>query len=130
MQGKCVREDKLKRLKHIVNALIWTLAGLYFALIILLHIPAVKGFIGQEASHVLAEKLGTKVEIGKIDLGFLNRLIIDDIVVYDQYGQKLLSSSRASVKIEILPLLEGRISVSSAQLFGAMVNTYRHTAET
>lgn len=130
MQGKCVREDKLKRLKHIVNALIWTLAGLYFALIILLHIPAVKGFIGQEASHVLAEKLGTKVEIGKIDLGFLNRLIIDDIVVYDQYGQKLLSSSRASVKIEILPLLEGHISVSSAQLFGAMVNTYRHTAET
>ena len=114
MQGKCVREDKLKRLKHIVNALIWTLAGLYFALIILLHIPAVKEFIGQEASHVLAEKLGTKVEIGKIDLGFLNRLIIDDIVVYDQYGQKLLSSSRASVKIEILPLLEGRISVSSA----------------
>ena len=130
MQNKRVREDKLKRLKHIVNALIWTLAGLYFVLIILLHIPAIKGFIGQEVSHVLAEKLGTKVEIGKIDLGFLNRLIIDDILIYDQQGQKLLTSSRASVKIGVLPLLEGRISISSAQLFGATVNAYRTTAET
>lgn len=130
MQNKHVREDKLKRLKHIVNALIWTLAGLYFVLIILLHIPAIKGFIGQEVSHVLAEKLGTKVEIGKIDLGFLNRLIIDDILIYDQQGQKLLTSSRASVKIGVLPLLEGRISISSAQLFGATVNAYRTTAET
>ena len=129
MQNKRVREDKLKRLKHIVNASIWTLAGLYFVLIILLHIPAIKGFIGQEVSHVLAEKLGTKVEIGKIDLGFLNRLIIDDILIYDQQGQKLLTSSRASVKIGVLPLLEGRISISSAQLFGATVNTYRTTAE-
>ena len=130
MQNKRVREDKLKRLKHIVNALIWTLAGLYFVLIILLHIPAIKGFIGQEVSHVLAEKLGTKVEIGKIDLGFLNRLIIDDILIYDQQGQKLLTSSRASVKIGVLPLLEGRISISSAQLFGATVNAHRTTAET
>jgi len=68
------------------------MVGLYFLLVILLHIPAVKGFIGQEASHVLAEKLGTKVEIGKVDLGFLNRLIIDDIMVYDQYDWEGVSS--------------------------------------
>ena len=98
-------------------------------LIILLHIPAIKSCIGTEVSHVLAEKIGTKVNIGSINLGFLNRVIIDDILIYDQNGQKLLTSSRASVKIDLIPLLEGRVSISSAQLFGATIKAYKLTAE-
>ena len=105
------------------------MTGLYFALIILLHIPAIKSCIGTEVSHVLVEKIGTKVNIGSINLGFLNRVIIDDILIYDQNGQKLLTSSRASVKIDLIPLLEGRISISSAQLFGATIKAYKLTAE-
>ena len=59
----------------------------------------------------------------------MNRVIIDDILIYDQNGQKLLTSSRASVKIDLIPLLEGRISISSAQLFGATIKAYKLTAE-
>ncbi len=95
----------------------------------MLHIPAIKNCIGTEVSHVLVEKIGTKVNIGSINLGFLNRVIIDDILIYDQNGQKLLTSSRASVKIDLIPLLEGRISISSAQLFGATIKAYKLTAE-
>ena len=95
----------------------------------MLHIPAIKSCIGTEVSHVLVEKIGTKVNIGSINLGFLNRVIIDDILIYDQNGQKLLTSSRASVKIDLIPLLEGRVSISSAQLFGATIKAYKLTAE-
>lgn len=96
---------------------------------ILLHLPVVKGVIGSEASELLAHKLGTKVSIGNIDLGFLNRVIIDDVLIYDQHGQKLLKSSRASVKIDIIQLLQGKISITSAQLFGSKVNAYKQTAD-
>ena len=52
-------------------------------LVILLHLPAVKSSIGSEASNLLAHKLGTRVSIGNVDLGFLNRFIIDDVLIYD-----------------------------------------------
>jgi hypothetical protein len=95
----------------------------------LLHIPAVKTCIGNTASNALAQKLGTKVEIQEINLGFLNRIILDGITIYDQQQQKLLTSSRASIKVNLLSLLQGKVSISSAQLFGATANTYRQTAQ-
>ena len=104
------------------------MAGLYFLLVILLHIPAVKTCIGNVTSDALAEKLGTKVEIQEINLGFLNHIILDGITIYDQQQQKLLTSSRTSIKVNILSLLQGKVSISSAQLFGATANTYRQTA--
>ena len=107
MQHKFNKESQLNRLKHIVNTLIWTIAGLYFTLIILLHLPAVKGVIGSEASDLLAHKLGTKVSIGNIDLGFLNRVIFDDVLICDLHGYKLLKSPRSSVKIDIIQLFQG-----------------------
>ncbi|MBF1572850.1 MAG: translocation/assembly module TamB domain-containing protein [Prevotella sp.] len=119
----------MKRLKHIVNSVIWIFAGLYLLLVILLHIPAVKTCIGNTASNALAQKLGTKVEIQEINLGFLNRIILDGITIYDQQQQKLLTSSRASIKVNLLSLLQGKVSISSAQLFGATANTYRQTAQ-
>ena len=97
-------------------------------LVILLHLPAVKSSIGSEASNLLAHKLGTRVSIGNVDLGFLNRFIIDDVLIYDQHGEKLLKSSRASVKIDIIKLFQGKISITSAQLFGSKVNAYKQTA--
>ncbi len=80
-------------------------------------------------ADALEHKLGTEVSIGRVDLGFFNRLIIDEVNIKDQNGQPLLSTNRLSVKVELLPLLEGKIRVSSAQLFGANANLYRETAE-
>lgn len=78
---------------------------------------------------MLAEKLQTRVEIGRIDLGFLNRVIIDDVVVFDQDGDTLLKASRLSAKMAYIPLAQGKISISSAQLFGLKANLYKQKAD-
>ena len=119
----------MKHIKHIVNGIIWTVAGLYIILIILLHIPTVQGFIGNEVSDALAKKLGTKVAIGRVDLGFLNRLIIDDVSIQDQTGGMMLEAKRISAKFDILPLTQGRIQISSTQLFGLKAFLYQQTAQ-
>ena len=119
----------MKRLKHIINWTIWSLLGLYFLLIILIHVPAVQTFLGRQVAGAVSRKLGTEVSVGRVDLGFFNRLIIDDVVIKDQKHQDMLRSNRMTVKIDLLPLLDGRIRISSAQLFGAHANLYRETAE-
>lgn len=115
----------MKTIKHIINWTIWSIIGLYALLLITIHIPAVQGFIGRQVADALEHKLGTEVSIGRVDLGFFNRLIIDEVSIKDQNGQPLLSTNRLSVKVELLPLLEGKIRVSSAQLFGANANLYK-----
>ncbi len=102
--------------------------GLYAVVVVLLHVPPVQCFIGQKTAAALADKLGTKVEVGYVNLGILNRLIIDDICIYDQQGDSMVCATRASVKVDYMPLTQGRISIASAQLFGLKAKLYKLTA--
>lgn len=119
----------MKKFKHICNGIIWTLIVLYLLLIVLMHLPSVQTFLGKEVAEALADKFGTKVEVGKVNLGFFNRIIIDDVMMYDQQGDSLIYASRLSAKIDCMAATQGKISVSSAQIFGLRANLYRQTAK-
>ena len=119
----------LKRFKHIISCIIWTIFALYVILIVLLHLPPVQTFLGSTVATALAQKFGTEVSVGKINLGFFNRIIIDDVRMLDQKGDSLIYASRLSAKVDLLPLKDGKISVSSAQLFGLRANIYRQNAK-
>lgn len=56
--------------------------------------------------------------IGRINIGLLNRIIIDDVLLDDQSGQEMLKVTRLSAKFDIMPFFKGKISISSVQLFG------------
>ena len=119
----------MKKFKHICNGIIWTLIVLYLLLIVLMHLPSVQTFLGKEVAEALADKFGTKVEVGKVNLGFFNRIIIYDVMMYDQQGDSLIYASRLSAKIDYMAATQGKISVSSAQIFGLRANLYRQTAK-
>ena len=120
----------MKRLTHIISGIVWTLVGLYLLLIILLHIPAVQGYIGHQTSRFLSNKLGTEVRVGKVNVGILNRLIIDDVLINDQQGDTMIHASRLSAKVRLLSIPQGKISISSAQLFGLQGHFYKKDAFT
>lgn len=117
-------------LKRILNISIWTLISLYFLIILLLHIPHIQSQIGKSVGDILCNKLGTKVSVGRVDLGFINRLIVDDFKIYDKQNEKMLLVSRASVKIDIFDFLaHGKIVITSTQFFGTKANLYRNSPE-
>ena len=118
---------RLKKFKHIILGIIWTVAGLYLLLILLTHLPPVQHFAAIQVSSSLARRLGTEVKIGRVDIGFLNRLIIDDLLIKDQKGHQMLKATRLSAKVDLLPFIQGRVSVSSVQLFGLQANLYKGT---
>ena len=119
----------LKRFKHIISCIIWTIFALYVILIVLLHLPPVQTFLGSTVATALAQKFGTEVSVGKINLGFFNRIIIDDVRMLDQKGDSMIYASRLSAKVDLLPLKDGKISVSSVQLFGLRANIYKQNAK-
>ncbi|MCH3993699.1 MAG: translocation/assembly module TamB [Prevotella sp.] len=80
-------------------------------------------------ADALGEKFGTKAQVGRVDLGFFNRLILDDVSLWDQKGDSMLSASRLAAKVDLLALTKGRIIISSAQVFGLKACLYQQTAK-
>ena len=120
----------MKKLRTIIRWVVWTIAGLYITTIVLLHIPAVQTFLAQQVSDAAGNKLGTEVRVGRIDLGFINRFVLDDILIYDQSHKKMLSASRVGARVDILHLLRtGEINISSAQVFGLQAELYKKSKD-
>lgn len=76
-------------------------------------------------AETLSEKLGTKVEVGRVDIRLFNRFIIDEMSIYDKEQKQMLRVARVSAAIDIMPLFDGEVSISSAQLFGMRANIYK-----
>lgn len=81
--------------------------------------------MGEKVSSALKAKLGTRVDVGSVNLGLFNRITIDDVHIYDQQGKPMIDVARLSTKIDLLPLVDGKIHISSAQLFGLKASLYR-----
>ena len=58
--------------------------ALYILLMVAIHLPGVQSFIGENTASVISDELGTEVMVKRVELGFLNRLILDDVLIYDQ----------------------------------------------
>ena len=119
----------MKILKNILSILIWVIVGLYLVIILTFSIPAVQEYLGRKAAGVLAEQLGTSVSIGRLDYGFLSHVTLYDVNVKDQEGLDMLKAARLSTRIDLLPLLQGKISISTAQLFSVHAKLRQKTAD-
>ena len=102
----------------------------YLVLATLVSLPFVQTWIAQKTADALQQKIGTKVCVGRIDLGLLNRIIIDDVKIYDRQAKEMICASRLAAKISLPQLIaNGRISVTSAQAFGLQASFYRQHAD-
>ena len=119
----------IKRLKRTIRLLIGILLGLYISVILLLNLPYVQQQMSVFVSGQLSSVLGSELSIGRINLGFLNRIIIDDLKVKDLSDREMLKVTRLSAKFDLLPLLEGKISISNIQLFGFDIRLNKATPE-
>ena len=118
----------MKQIKTILVRTIWSLAALYLAIAVSLKTPPVQKWISSIVCGVLEKELGTKVSIGKVEIGLLNRVIIDEVSIYDKSDKEMFRSARLAAKIDLSPLFHDEISISSAQIFGMKAVLYRQNA--
>ena len=118
-----------RRFKYFFRIFIWGILGIYIGILVFLNLPVVQEKLSSIASKELSKLLQTEVSVGHVDVGFLNRIIIEDILLEDRKGEEMLKVARLSARYEILPLLEGRFSINSVQLFGFAFNLNRENPE-
>lgn len=112
----------IRKLKKTVRWVLGIILSLYIGTILLLNIPYVQRQISVLVANELTNVLGTQLTIGRINMGLLNRIIIDDLLLNDQSDKEMLKVSRLSAKFDILPLFKGKVSISNVQLFGFNIN--------
>ena len=118
-----------RRFKYFFRIFIWGFLGIYIGILVFLNLPVVQDKLSSIASRELSKLLQTEVSVGHVDVGLLNRIIIEDILLEDRQGEEMLKVARLSAKYEILPLLKGRFSINSVQLFGFAFHLNRENPE-
>ncbi len=103
------------------------MVAIYAAVVLLFSLPFMQHALANWTANLLTEQLGAKVEIGSANLGFLNRVILNDLTLYEPNGKKMASVARASASIDLLALLSNRIDIGTAQLFGVKATLYKET---
>ena len=116
-------------MKKLLSRTIWTLVIIYALLMTMLHIPVIQTGIAGLVSSGLSEKVGAQVTLKRVDLGFLNRIVIDEMSVLDLNKERLLRLPRLSAKIDVIDLIQGKINLSSVQIFGLDANIYKNSPE-
>jgi len=119
----------IRKLRKTVYWIIGITLGLYIGTIVLLNIPYVQQRLSVFVAEQLSSALGSEITIGRINLGLLNRVIIDDFRLEDQSGKEMLKVTRLSVKINIIPLFSGKVSVNNVQMFGFNANMEKKTPD-
>lgn len=117
----------MKRFSKIIKWVISITLLAYVMLIILLHVPAVQRQVGNWTADFISQTLGTRVEIERINLGFLNRILIDNLCVDDQQGKSMLNVRRLAVTFDLPSLMMGDMEINTAQMFGLEAHLYRRT---
>ena len=117
----------MKILKRISNVIVWTIIGLYIFFFILSSLPPVQAYMGEQAAKILAKKLGTNVTIGRVDVRLFGQLTLNDVDIEDQQGEDMLWCGRISARMDLLPLMDGKISIAKAQLFSTHARIYQAT---
>ena len=123
----CMRLSR--RFKYIFRILVWGCLALYISTWTLLNLPYVQGKLAALASGALKQVLNTEVSVGRVNIGMLNRIIIEDVLLNDQQGEEMLKVSRLAARFELKPLFDGKTSINHVQLFGLSAQLKRDTPQ-
>ena len=101
--------------KTIGFAFEWLLI-LIIAFAFLIRSYPVQTYLAQQATAFLSKELNTKVEIGKVEIIFLNRIYLKDVLILDLKKDSLLYSKEILVKIDRLNFAKNEFTLGHTNL--------------
>jgi hypothetical protein len=90
----------------------------YIGATLALNIPLVQRRLSHLVAHELSQALGAPVTIGSLNIGMMNRIVADNLLLRDRQGKEMVRVTRLSAKFDLWSLVRGKVSISSVQLFG------------
>jgi hypothetical protein len=116
--------NKRKLLKRIAITFISILVFLTL-LIFSLRLPVVQNFIKDKLVVYLEKKIKTKVSLERVNIGFPNSLIMENLYLKGQDVDTLLAVKKLDVGLNMLKLISSTADITSVDFEGARANVVR-----
>ncbi len=91
----------------------------------LLNVNAVQHYIVNRVGNYFAQELQTEISIGSVDIRLFRSVVLKDVVVKDQVGEKLLAANKLDVQLSNLSIREKSIEISNLHLKNASLDLYK-----
>ncbi len=89
---------------------------LFVVLVILIQIPSIQNKIKDQAIQYLEGKIGTKVALQRIEIGFPKKIVVKGLYLESQQQDTLLYADNLAVDISLFKLLNNTIELNSIAL--------------
>ena len=76
-------------------------------------------------ANAISKKIDTPVSVGKVDIMLPNRIVVDDLLVFDQNADSMLMANRVAAKIRLREIPNNKIDIISLQMFGVDGRFYK-----
>ena len=124
-------------MKKIVVRVLKVLAGVLAVVVVLtvvagflLNTSKVQNRLLDHSVKILSEKLDTKVEIDSISIDvFAQYLQLWDVRIEDREQRDMLVMERLAVRMDLMPLLENEVKISSAKIEGLKAMLYKSSPD-
>lgn len=120
----------MKKVLKIILYILLSIILLVVGVVVAINTPWGKEQIRKYAVDYLQKKLDTKVSIGKIDFSIPTAVNLSKVLVLDKRQDTIVWVNQLDININMLKLIEGRISVSKLGLEGGNINMYRTANDT
>ena len=102
-----------------------TLAVLWLSIYIAFRTPAVQDDLTGIVEKKASQQINSTVELGGIDIDFLDEIVLEELYVEDQRGDTLLYSGKFRVAFDIWPALSKTISIRTVEIQNTYANLYQ-----
>src|SRR5690606_33820890 len=117
----------LKKIGKYFLIFIGCLFLLFLGLIIVIQVPSVQNFAKNGLVSYLEKKIHTKVELQKIDIGFPNKLSLENLYLEGQKGDTLLYAQSMKVGLNMWQLLRNKADITSINFQDLKVNVVKNS---
>ncbi|SHE44789.1 Family of unknown function [Mariniphaga anaerophila] len=97
------------------------LTGAYCAL----QSSRVQTYLTQRLANRISEKTGAKISIGKVDIAFFRKVILEDVLVEDQQADTMLFVHSVSAQIDTLKFRKQRLALEQLTFEGTTFHSSR-----
>jgi len=116
----------LRKTGKIVLWIVGSIIGLFLLIVLLLQIPYFQNLVKDEAVSYLEGKIGTKVQLDRIEIGLPKKVILEGFYFESQQGDTLLAGEKLAVDISLFKLFSNEVEINSINLEGITANVKRN----
>ena len=86
------QKNWLTKISKVILRSLTVLLAVLVVCLLLLTIPKVQTFVAHQATAFLSQKMGMELYIGKLHVDFDLNIVADDVRIYDQKNNNLISA--------------------------------------